>query len=724
MKQTNKILSNELLENKLGLLLLLMLVAYAFSMGVRMYWPLHFEGEAAMMYANELMINTNDGYFFSTGARDVIDGVTALDRQRASAYDVSPGLVLLTAYATKFLPFSLDTVSLYLPGIIASLIVIPIILTGRLMGNTGLGFLAALLGSIAWSYYNRTMVGYYDTDMFSVFMQFMIFYSFLQIVYRKSIGAILFSSFMIFIYPYFYSQGMTLVYAMYVLLVIYLFLEHEGRVHTIGAKGFKENALSLYATVMLVSIPLMIMLPIEVRMILFVLIFILLLKLDVEEKILFAMAAVFFVGFLIFSNIFMVIWGNITAYAVRGVDAGSLQFYQVVQTVREAGAIPFETMANRISGSQIGVILSLIGYMFLVMRHKAFLIALPLIGVGVFSMWGGLRFTVYAVPVAALSAIYLLYILGDLIHKKVENIKNKNLAKYGFIILATVALIYPNIKHIEGYLVPTVLNKTEVNDLVKLDAIASNKDYTLTWWDYGYPIWYYSNTNTLIDGGKHTHDNYIVSKLMFSDSPQQVANLSKLAIETYVDSNYSLVADTLFNSTDKSPNQFLHDLKKKDYALPKKTREVYLYLPYRMLRIFPTVSVFGNLNLKTGRAERTIHFYPTQPVKQEGSKVLLQNGIIFDFIKGEIELQGTKKKVQRFDTVAFGQKDKILVDSKLMHMDGEYAVVFLKSYNQMIVMDKKTYNSTYVQMFMLGKYDKNLFELVVSSPYSKIYKVK
>ncbi len=39
-------------------------------------------------------------------------------------------------------------------------------------------FFAALLGSITVSYYNRTMVGYYDTDMFSVLLQFAIFYSF------------------------------------------------------------------------------------------------------------------------------------------------------------------------------------------------------------------------------------------------------------------------------------------------------------------------------------------------------------------------------------------------------------------------------------------------------------------------------------------------------------------------------------------------------------------
>jgi dolichyl-diphosphooligosaccharide--protein glycosyltransferase/undecaprenyl-diphosphooligosaccharide--protein glycosyltransferase len=39
-------------------------------------------------------------------------------------------------------------------------------------------------------------------------------------------------------------------------------------------------------------------------------------------------------------------------------------------------------------------------------------------------------------------------------------------------------------------------------------------------------------------------------------------------------------------------------------------------------------------------------------------------------------------------------------------------------------MDVATYQSMYIQMFVLGKYDKKLFELKVASPYSRIYKLK
>jgi len=711
-----------LFENNWGVLFLFIIGAYLFSMGIRMYWPLHFGDMESMRYAGELMINTNDGYFFSTGARDIVDGVVAIDHQRASAYHVSPGLVLLTAYLAKFTPFSLDTVSLYLPAIISSLIVIPIVLTGRLLGNTILGLLSALIGSIAWSYYNRTMVGYYDTDMFSVLLQFTIFYSFMKIIYEKSLSSAIWATFWVLIYPLFYSQGLLITYAMFILLTIYMFLEYQGILKNRETKGFKENTLSFFATVILISIALMISLPIELRTLLIIVASIVLWRVELDKNRLFTIAIVFFIGFLYFGNIFNVIWIKIFSYADRGLDEGALQFYQVIQTVREAGAISFETMANRISGSQLGLILSLIGYTLLIIRHKQFIVALPLIGIGVFSLIGGLRFTVYAVPIAGISVVYLFYILGDLLAKNLEENRFRGLVKYAFVVVATLLMLLPNIEHIRGYLVPTVLNKTEVDDLVKLDSIATNQDYTLAWWDYGYPIWYYSNTNTLIDGGKHTHDNYIVSKLLFSTSPQQVANLSKLAIERYVDSNYSFVADSIFKN--KNPNRLLNELKKPNYPLPTKSRDVYLYLPYRMLNIFPTVGVFGNLNLKTGKLERQIIFYPTQAVKQSKTKVVFQNGIIFDSAKGTLQFGKKLQKVYRFDQVRLDNSSNPIITTSRMHLDGNFCVVNLQTYNKVIIMDKETYNSAYVQMFMLGRYDKNLFELIVSSPYTKIYKVK
>jgi dolichyl-diphosphooligosaccharide--protein glycosyltransferase/undecaprenyl-diphosphooligosaccharide--protein glycosyltransferase len=388
----------------------------------------------------------------------------------------------------------------------------------------------------------------------------------------------------------------------------------------------------------------------------------------------------------------------------------------VKETVREAGRIPFETFANRTSGSVLGVLLALAGYVLLVIRHSPFILALPLIGIGIFSLWGGLRFTVYAVPVAAMSAIYLFYFLSQqfIPSKKVQLL---------VVALLTALMIYPNITHIIGYKVPTVLNKAEVQDLAKLNKISDTKDYTLAWWDYGYPIWYYSDTNTLIDGGKHNNDNFIISKIMQTTSPQVAANLSRLAVEKYVDSNYSIVANKIFEGV-KDPNLMLDEMQDENYKLPAKTRDIYLYMPYRMLNIFPTVMLFGNLDLSTGKSLRKVMFYPTSLRQKRGTELQFANGIKFDAKRGEIILGTQAQKVRYFVSTQYNKSGKIVVQSQKYDKDAQFVVLYMKSYNRFIVMDIKTFGSMYVQMFVLGNYDKKLFELVVSSPYSKIYKLK
>ena len=688
-----------------GQMLGLMLLAYAFSFAIRMIWVFQFQDNPASLWNGELMINTNDGYFFAAGAQQALEGLHMDNPRVFGMWDY--GVTFFTTLFVKITPFSLETVILYMPTVISSLVVIPMILIARLYKQTLWGFFAALLGSITWSYYNRTMTGYYDTDMFSAMAPMFILFFLMKSTIDFNLRTALYAGMAIVIYPFLYDQGQAIVYVIGIIYALYMLWYH------------RENTLT-YASLILLFIALTPIAKMEEQygyLIHLVLLFMayLFLKTDkLKEKELMIVSAVLFLLFLFLGDVFTLIWGKIVSYTIKGAEEGSLHFYAVNQTVREAGSIPFETFANRTSGSIFGVVIALIGYIVLVFRRPAFILALPLIGIGIFSLWGGLRFTVYAVPVAAMSAIYLFFVMA-------EQIKD-NKAKYAFIAVATGLMIYPNITHIIGYKVPTVLNKAEVQDLEKLNKIASPKDYTLTWWDYGYPVWFYSDTSTLIDGGKHNNDNFIISKLMFSTSPEQVANLSRLSVETYVDSNYSIVANKLFEN--KNPNSLLRDLKRNDFKLPKKTRDVYLYLPFRMMRIFPTVGVFGNINLKTGKSKRTIYFYPAAPLTQKGGKVVLRNGIVFDSSKGEIELGGKIKKVQRFDIATLGQDGMPKVQSQLMHMDGDFCVVFLQSYGQMVVMDRETYNSTYVQMFMLGKYDKSLFELVVASPYSKIYKVK
>ncbi|DAB39832.1 MAG TPA: peptide-binding protein [Sulfurovum sp. UBA12169] len=687
---------------------ILILIAYVFSFALRMIWIFQFQDNPNFYWNGQLMINTNDGYFFASAAEHLINGAHADNPRIPVALESYPAIIYATYFLTKFTPMSLETTILFLPAIISSLVVIPIVLTGQLVRLPWVGFFAALLGSIAWSYYNRTMTGYYDSDMFAVLLQFTILYLFLLTLYSKENKNILWLMLAILIYPFFYPQGLSLIYAVFLLWTAYQVLYQRKDQHT-------------YLFIIMASVSLWAV-PIWSKTVVLVLIFVFFEKIknSLDTRKLFYLALLALGIFFFFGNVFSLIFEKIMIYTDRGVRESGLHFYEVIQTVREAGSISWQTVADRIIGGPILFLISIIGYLILVIRHKQFIIALPLLGIGVFAYWGGLRFTIYAVPMAAFSVIYLFYIIS------LEFIKYKKGAYVLFCVLSLGAL-YPNIAHIVDYKVPTVLNKAEVEDLTKLDAIADTKDYTLGWWDYGYPIWYYSDTNTLIDGGKHHNDNFIISKILQTSSPELAANLSRLAVETYVDSNYSEVADVLFKNGQKDqlePNLLLAELEDPQYRLPPKTRDIYLYLPYRMMSIFPTVMLFGNLDLTTGKQEREIVFYPTRAVKNDNERVIFANGIEFDAKKGELFMGAEKREVRHFIITQNTNEGDIKLQSQSYHVEGMYVIIYMQSYGQFVIMDSQTFESTYVQMFILGKYDPNLFELVVSSPYSKIYKLK
>jgi len=683
------------------------LFTYLFSFSIRLIWIWQFQDTPSFIWNNQFMINTNDGYFFASGAQEALDGLHSTNPRVFGIWDY--GVTFFTVIFSNISPFSLETIILYMPAVISSLVVIPIILIARLYGKTLWGVFAALLGSITWSYYNRTMIGYYDTDMFSAMAPMIVLFFLIKSTLDFNLRSAFFAGVSIILYPFLYDQGQAIVYAMGIIYGMYILWYHRDE------KVTYAMAILIFASL----IPMGIDKPFSygLHLILLFCLYIFLKKERFSQKQMLILSGITFLLFLLLSNVFGLIIGKVLSYTVIGTSENGLHFYAVNQTVREAGKIPFEVFANRTSGSVVGVLIALIGYIVLVLKHRAFILALPLIGIGIFSLWGGLRFTVYAVPVAAMSAVYLFWIIAEtfIVERK---------WRYSVVALCTAGLIYPNITHIIGYKVPTVFNNAEVTDLVKLDKVADTKDYTLAWWDYGYPIWYYSDTSTLIDGGKHNNDNFIISKIMQTSSPQLAANLSRLAVETYVDSNYSTVADTLFQNKKIDPNLFLLELEDKEYRLPTKTRDIYLYLPYRMLGIFPTVAVFGNLDLNTGKRLRKINFYNTSLKKRYNEVLKFSNGIGFNTQKGILYLGATKKKVKQFIVTQNTKSEEILLNTKNYYQTGEYIVIYMKSYGKFLLMDEKTFHSTYIQMFVLGTYDKTLFDLVVSSPYSKIYKLK
>ena len=695
----------------------LILIAFLFSLAVRMVWVYQFSDYEPFKYNGQFMINTNDGYCWAEGARDILSGV----HQENDGSPMTSAPSQLTAFFAKTLPFSFESIIFYMPVFLSSLIVIPMILIAKLLGKLELGFIAALLASIVWSYYNRTMVGYYDTDMLNIVLPMFLLWSIIWAIQTNEDKYLLITALDILVYRWWYPQSYSLEFAFFGLILFYALVFDRKNMY-----NYKLLAIMMFA---MMNLDGLIRLPI-------VLAVMYIFRQEKVQRYIYHILALSIVAFFVTGG-FSPIWGQLKGYVFKdvisvGQEGLKLHFFSVMQTVREAGKIPFEIFADRISGHVVTFVLSVIGFIYLAYKHRIMLFAFPLVGLGFLAYVGGLRFTIYAAPVMAFGIAFLIVEIASYM----PNVR----LKYLSMVALTLAILYPNYLHVEEYKVPTVFNADEVKVLDRLGKIASREDYIISWWDYGYPIRYYSDVKTLVDGGKHSGEvNFPVSFIL--TNPQNVAaKMARLDVEytektfKYIEESRDLIKDknlTIFSNIEqmttdygfKDTNDFLKSLNT-DIKLPEKTRDIYLYLPFKMLGIYPTMSLFSNIDLMNGEKQKEPFFFMSRNFRDTQATVELGQDVFIDKRDSTLNIGNKKMPIRRFTKTIYDQNMELQKSTQLMNFAGTINVIYMANYNTFLLLDEDTYNSLYIQLMVLEEYDTTLFEKVIMAPNVKVYKLK
>lgn len=686
---------------------LLVFCAFTFSVLARLYWVFWASNFAEFSWNNELMINTNDGYAFAEGARDLIAG---FHQENDLSYNWS-SLSILTAFLCKILPFSFETIILYMSVFFSSLIAVGVLFVSHELGHPKSGFIAALLSCVANSYYNRTMAGYYDTDMLNIVFCVFILWAMIRILIKQDKRILFILPFLILSYLWWYYSSFTLICAMIGIFTVYVLI-------------FDRKNLLNYQTITLMIVAITHFNSIYIKI--FIILFACVAFLKINFKFLQILAILFFsiAAFIFFGGLNPIIFVA-KFYIFRDISDNIAQtafkFFNVNQTIVESGFIDINMFMRRISGFEGTFFISVAGYIYLCFKHKIILLSLPILALGFLSLKSGLRFTIYAVPILALG-------FGFIVTNIIRSLNlNKILSKFLILLIVALSLYHP-LKHIYEYNVSTVFYESEVKILDQMKNIASREDYFISWWDYGYPIRYYSDVKTLIDGGKHLGmDNYPVSFSLFKDQISS-ANMSRLAVE-YTEKNYKsgqklLLETMLKDHNETNINEFLNSLKYKNFSLPKKTREIYYYLPDRMLNIFSTVMQFSNLDLKDGKSYKEPFFYPARPLKQTQTEIALGNSVYISKTGASFRVGNEKIMINSFIITSYDDNQKLTIQAQKFDERSNFYIIYMKDYSRFIILDKESFDSAFVQLFVFENYDKEIFEPIILSPVAKIYKLK
>ncbi len=692
---------------------------------VRLYWLFYALEEPHYLFNGIPIINSNDGYYYAQGARDRL-----LSLEHNGLSPINAPLSILTAFLASWLPFEFSWIILFMPAVFGSFIAFPLyaILHKIILQNQQSSYYAAFgafFGGIVVSYYNRTMMGYYDTDML-ILVLVLCFYYFLFCLFEYNANntfiKVVYSFFLIFfgVLSSWWHNGLQnlflAIFGLQILYVLFIYFKHYSEY---SLKKSLEIALLMSVLIMPSHLVIQSLLALIVLLIIFKDLSIYFLKI--------VLAFIVLISF--FLGSFDLLIYQYQAYFLKNIPhQSSFIFYDVMQSIKEVDGISFNEFAIRVSSHIIIFFLSIIGFFMLVYKKPIMLLTLPFLVLGFAGMKIGLRFNIFAAPFLALSLAYFIFII---IQKYCPKIYRLWLCFVLFFVFCI-----PSVLHIFHYKAPPTFYRQEVEIITQLNHIADPKDYLVTWWDYGYGIRYYGNVKTLIDGGKHSGAiNYPVSYMLSTPILSASAILSRMMVEIIEQDNdmhNNMILEKILEYYHiKSPNNFLLSLNNGILQAPPKTREIFFYIPIRMFYIFNTIQKFSNIDLQNGSALREGLFYASSSVIAQGDIIRTYNTqepIIVDTQKGSISLNASEGiSIKEFYIITEEYQQNPLIQTipkiskKTFDAQSTLYVIYFKAQNMLVIADEYIFYSTALQLFAFANNEN--FTLVASNPLARIFKV-
>ena len=680
--------------------------AVIFGMVCRLYWVFWASEYPVFFWNNELMISTNDGYAFAEGARDMLAGFHQENDLSYYGYPLST----LTYWIVKFLGVKLETAMIYMSVFFSSLVAVPVILIANEYKLKFAGFIAALLAVVANSYYNRTMAGYYDTDMLIITLSVFVVWGLIRVLEKKDAKSLIIAPLSVLVYMWWYMSAFSLISILTGLFLLYTLIFDR-----------KNPLFYLEISLLLLAIS---NLDLTLKFIAVIVIYALCLfkKEVINLKFALGILAIIFVIFVIRGGLNPIIF-QLKFYVFRDapeVGGMSFHFFNVNQTIQESSVVDFTLFCERISANVITFLISLAGVALFCYKHCSFAVSLGMLALGFLAFKSGLRFTIYAVPIMALG-------FGYLVEFVLTNLKLKGAVLNLIRAFIAALVLAPALIHIYGYKAEPVFVNKEVEILNKLKSIAGREDYVVAWWDYGYPIRYYSDVKTLIDGGKHLgRENFAVSFALGSDEMSS-ANMARLDVE-YTERNFKEHFNgnlaQILKDRNLSVDQFFSEIKEANFSLPAKSREIYYYLPDRMLSIFPTILQFSKIDLKSGKNLNNGLFITTRAISQSEKGIRLSGGFTLTSDVTNLIYDGNVLPLRSFIETYYNEAGKLNLKEYKNNESSNISVIFMRDYGRFIILDESILNSAYIQLFVLERYDPKVFEPVILDGAAKVYRLK
>ena len=380
----------------------------------------------------------------------------------------------------------------------------------------------------------------------------------------------------------------------------------------------------------------------------------------------------------------------------------------ILTTITEAQQRPLNVTITSILSNPfvnyIGLICFAIACVF---YYKELIPLIPLLALGLLSFKSSIRFVMYLSPFVGIGYGAIAHILFKQLNRFIK------LKKIYMDLIASLSVIILSIFFIKTYSfywydpTPSISSKITAS-FIDLKNMHLKEPKIVSWWDYGYAIEDITGYATYHDGGSQTSvKTFLIAKAFTLQDQRKMYNtinyLNNFSIEEITKANQENYDTTL--------NKIL------DYTSSPMNNNYILYSS-DMITKYRAISEIGSYDLKTGKSSPG-GFQPLN-CTSFNKKEIICGKFTLNFEAGLINGQLPIKKViyinkgyieESFDFYNKGIYVQLLTQGKTL------IGVFL--------LEEDTYNSNFNQMYLLGNFDKNLFEEIYNKyPTLRVFKVK
>lgn len=728
---------------------LLGMLTFALAFALRMLeWPAWQDPEYRL--GAEMLLATHDAYHWVAGAEGFEFGV---------GHPMSEMLRMLAAVLHTY-PAA---VAFWFPAVLASLVAVIVFAWVWALGSMEVGVAAGILASLAPGFLARTLLGYYDTDLVTLFfpllmtlapacwaMRFLLLpQMILRDIARRSGLSAAFrllgrgeekecrSSGNPLAWPWITVLALSGIVSWWTLewhsMFPYLTRYNVcllGGMALILAPAGRRGAMLLgalaYAMPTLMGWPGMGIAPILMavgsghlpglsRM----------LRRPLPLVLLWGLVA----GFVLSADVFQTLWQHAGSYLKRAGDAkigpgGDVLVYpSVAQSIIEVQDLEFWELLAYFHPWEEAAAVGLIGFLWVMIKRPGALFLLPLAALGLLSIKLGGRMVMFGAPIAAVGLTLPVYWL-------VERVIRPELRGFWSGMVVSAALLgvlgAPFAELIPAMTQGPMLNRRHAEALVRARTVTPEDAMLWLWWDWGYAAHHFARRKAIADGAAHGGPSlYIPAAVFATDDPRFARQLIK-----YTALKGNVPGDVFKGMDSAEAAALIQKLRSPDTPLIQAPGKQYVVVSFEMLRLGFWIATFGSWDFlaKEGKASALSIVPQELSYRFDTGEVQVDGNAAPIFATSITVLEDGKLAHRNYIQEWFDKNQKAAPEEQRRFLEQRRNVHFLfnRVTEEKLVMDEALFRSLMVQLLVSDPGNpafSQYFKLVYDNVFVRIYEV-